>query len=36
MLGFKEGSQQVLNRIDPKRLNSDHELQMLAAQVARE
>lgn len=35
-LGFIEGSKQVLGRIDPKRLKSDHELQMLAAQVARE
>src|SRR5262249_15970965 len=32
-LGFKEGAQQILKRLDPKRLQSDHELQMLAAQA---
>ena len=34
-LGFAEGSQQALMRIDPKRIQSDHELQVLAALVAR-
>lgn len=32
-LGFKDGSQQVLKRIDPKWLRTDHELQMLAAEA---
>lgn len=34
-LGFSEGCQQVLKRIDPKRLKADHELQILAAEAAR-